>query len=287
LYVSREVASHDDGTLNVVEAGEGPPIVLSHGVTLSVRTWFYQLESLPQQGFRTIAFDHRGHGKSVCGDSGYSVENLGHDLRSVLLDLDLHDVVLVGHSMGGIAVQQFVTAFPDIARERVSGIVLLSTLSRAPLAAHHARYEAPLERVINHLPDSSWLWNSRNFGFLVTRLGFGAKPKPSHVELVRRMMADCGEETRLMASHALVGLNLADALRTVDLPTLVIGGTSDLLTPPSDARRIARRMPHARLEMLEGGGHMLMLERADAVTALIADFAREVQQPRRQVAHAR
>jgi pimeloyl-ACP methyl ester carboxylesterase len=287
LYVSSEVASHDAGTLHVVEAGAGPPILLSHGVTLSVRTWFYQLESLPKLGFRTVAFDHRGHGKSVCGDSGHSVENLGHDIHSVLVGLDLHDVVLVGHSMGGVAVQQFVTAFPDEARARVSGIVLLSTLARAPLAAHHARYEGPLERVIERLPAGSWLFNSRNFGFLLTRLGFGTKPKPSHIELVRRMIADCGDETRLLAPHALVGLDLTEALRAVDRPTLVIGGTSDLLTPPADSRRIARRIPDARLELLEGGGHMLMLERADDVNRLIADFAREVQSPRWHTASAR
>ena len=63
IYVDHRLPSHDGGSIYVVEAGEGPPIVLSHGVTLSVRTWFHQLELLPKEGFRTIAFDHRGHGR--------------------------------------------------------------------------------------------------------------------------------------------------------------------------------------------------------------------------------
>src|SRR3954452_12019037 len=56
IYTSHSVPSHDGGTLRVVDNGSGPPIVLSHGVTLSVRTWFYQLESLPRDGFRVLAF---------------------------------------------------------------------------------------------------------------------------------------------------------------------------------------------------------------------------------------
>jgi pimeloyl-ACP methyl ester carboxylesterase len=286
MYVSQHLDSHDEGTIHVVEAGEGAPIVLSHGVTLSVRTWFYQLEALPKAGFRTIAFDHRGHGDSVCGASGHSIENLGQDVRAVLVDLDLRDVVLVGHSIGGVAVQEFVTKFPDVARERISGIVLLSTLAKAPLAAHKSRYEKPLERVADRLPSGSRLFNARNFGFVLARFGFGKDPKPSHVELVRRMIAECSDDTLRLAPRALVGLDLTDAIRRIDVPTLVIGGTDDVLTPVEEARRMARLIPNARLEVVPGGGHMLMLERTDDVNRLIADFAREVQQSSRS-AHAR
>jgi len=63
----------------------------------------------------------------------------------------------------------------------------------------------------------------------------------------------------------------------VRVPTLVIGGTADLLTPPAEARRIARLVPGARLELMDGGGHMLMFERTDALNRLIVDFARSVQ----------
>ncbi|MCU1430271.1 MAG: putative hydrolase or acyltransferase of alpha/beta superfamily [Actinomycetia bacterium] len=277
LYVSHKLASHDQGTINVVEAGSGPTIVLSHGVTLSVRTWFYQLEALAADGFRVLAFDHRGHGESVLGDSGHSIDNLAEDVRSMLVGLDVRDAVLVGHSMGGIAVQAFVTRFPDIARERVRGIVLLSTLAKAPLARAVARYEKPLERAMDRLPDSTALWDAPNFGLVLTRLGFGRHPKPSHVELVRRMMRDCSEDTRRLAPRALVGLDLTDEIASIQIPTLVIGGLADLLTPPSEARRIARLIPGARLELVPGGGHMLMLERTDLINQLIADFAREVQ----------
>jgi non-heme chloroperoxidase len=278
-YVDHTLDSHDRGTIYVVEQGNelDPPIVLSHGVTLSVRTWFHQLEQLPKEGFRTIAFDHRGHGKSVLGEEGHTLDNLGRDVRTVLERLDLHNAVLVGHSMGGVAVQSFVTQFPEIAADRVAGIVLLSTLAYTPLGSRSTRTKARIEKILKRAPDSQWLWDSRNLGFVVARVGFGRDPRPSHVELVRTMMSECTPETRLEAPRVLIGLDLTHELPEVKIPTLVIGGTADVLTPPFEARQMARLVPGARLELLKGGGHMLMLERTEELDRLIADFAREVQ----------
>jgi pimeloyl-ACP methyl ester carboxylesterase len=278
-YVSHRLDTHDRGVINVVERGSelDPPIVLSHGVTLSVRTWFYQLEALPKEGFRAIAFDHRGHGQSVLGEEGHSVENLGRDVKTVLEGLDLRGAVLVGHSMGGVAVQSFVTRFPEIAAERVAGIVLLSTLAHTPFGSRPTRTKASMERMFNWAPDSQWLWDAKNLGFLAARIGFGPHPHPSHVELTRQMLGECPPETRLAAPRALIGLDLTPDLPNVRIPTLVIGGTSDVLTPPAEARRIAGLIPGARLELMHGGGHMLMFERTEEVDRLIVDFARSVR----------
>ena len=276
VYIDRRLTAFDGGSIYVVEDGEGPPIVFSHGVTNSIRTWFHQLEEFPRAGFRAIAYDHRGHGKSVLGSSGHSLENLALDLRTVIEELDLRGAVLVGHSMGGVAVQAFVTEFPELAAERIAGIVLLSTLAQTPLGSHSTRTKARIEQITNHAPDMSWLWSSPNLGFVLARLGFGRDPQPSHVELVRQMLAECPPETRLDAPRALIGLDLTAELPGVRMPTLVIVGTGDLLTPPAQARQIARLIPGARLEIFAGGGHMLMLERADALDKMIIEFAHEV-----------
>ena len=110
--------------------------MLSHGVTLSVRTWVKQMESLPAAGFRTIAFDHRGHGDSSIGTDGHTLDTLADDMRCVVEGLDLRDAVLVGHSMGGVAAQLFCLRHPDVAAERMAGIVLLSTLSRTSISGN-------------------------------------------------------------------------------------------------------------------------------------------------------
>ena len=283
VWVSTKLAGFDGGTINVVDhdvpAGTAPTgvtFVLSHGVTLSVRTWLRQLEALPRAGFRTIAFDHRGHGGSVLGDAGHSVDNLGDDVRVVLEELDLHRVVLVGHSMGGIAVQSFVARAPEIARRRVAGLVLLSTLSRAPGGSQAAQLNQLVARVTRRTPDTTRLWAGRNVGLLMARVGFGRDPKPSHVELVRRMMLACPPDTRTAAPRSLIGFDLTRALGRIELPTLVIGGTDDVITPLRDSQYIARKVPGARLEVLDGGGHMLMLERAETVDQLLVDFASQL-----------
>jgi pimeloyl-ACP methyl ester carboxylesterase len=287
IYIDQRLDAFDGGSIYLVENGEGPPIVLSHGVTNSIRTWFYQLESLPRAGFRTIAYDHRGHGQSVLGTGGHSVENIALDMRTVLEELDLHEAVIVGHSMGGGAVQAFVSLFPEVAAERVAGIVLLSTFATTPLGSHSTRTKRRIEQLTNRAPDMSWVWSSPNLGLLIARLGFGRDPHPSHVELVRQMLAECSAQTRLEAPRALIGFDYTAQLPSVTIPALVVVGTADLLTPPAQARHLAGLLPNARLEVFPGGGHMLMLERADELDRLIIDFAHELVQtePAARAAH--
>ena len=182
--------------------------------------------------------------------------------------------------MGGVAVQAFITRFPEIAAERVAGMVLLSTLAKAPFGSQSTRTKKRIEDLTSHAPDMSWVWNSENLGFLLARFGFGKDPHPSHVELVRQMLRDCPPETRLEAPRALMGLDLTPVLPSVDTPTLIIVGTSDILTPPAQARMIAKLIPGSRLEVFPGGGHMLMLERHDELNRLIIEFAREVSAAR-------
>jgi pimeloyl-ACP methyl ester carboxylesterase len=272
----QSLPSHDGGAISVVSRGAGPPVVLSHGVTLSVRTWVKQMEALPAAGFRAIAFDHRGHGASTVGSSGHSLDTLAADVRTVVEGLDLHDAVIVGHSMGGVATQAFAVQYPEVVAARVAGIVLLSTLSRTYLSGNR-RLQHLLERIASAAPDAGGVLGFEHLGLLLARVGFGKNPQPSHVELTRQMMLACDAETRRTAASALLGLDLTADLPKINVPTLVICGTNDVLTPPAEARRIAKLIPNARLEMLPGTGHMAMLEQSETLNRLITDFAHEVQ----------
>ncbi len=228
-----------------------PPIVLSHGVTLSVRTWFHQLEELPKEGFRTIAFDHRGHGQSVLGEEGHSLDNLGRDVKTVLEGLDLHDAVLVGHSMGGVAVQSFVTQFPEIAAERVAGIVLLSTLAYTPLGSRSTRTKARLEKLMKRAPDAQWLWDSPNLGFLAARRRLRQEPAPEP----RR--ARPHDDERMPAGDP--ARRAARARRARPHPRAPEGAHPDARDRRHRRRadaavrgaRMARLIPGARLELLQ------------------------------------
>ena len=235
----RIIDSHDGGTLYTISRGTGPVVVFCHGVTLSSRVWAKQFASFPAAGFRAVAFDSRGHGESLAGDTGHSLDNLADDLRTVLETLDLRDVILVGHSMGGMAVQAFAIRHPDVVDERVRGLVLLSTSSHN-LVSDAKRVRGTIERVVNVGPDVGTFMRQRNLGLLLARIGFGDDPHPSAVEATREMLAACDKATtREAVVRAAAPRPHRGAAEAAD-PALVVVGTADALTPP------ARRPPHRR-----------------------------------------
>ncbi|HEY3834499.1 MAG TPA: alpha/beta hydrolase [Acidimicrobiia bacterium] len=278
------IPTADGGTINFIDTATKNPsggvVVLVHGVTLSMRTWVRQLDALPKAGLRVVAYDQRGHGASTLGGTGFSVPNLGDDLAALLEGLDLDDVVLVGHSMGGIAVQSFVARHPEMARARVRGIVLLSTLAATLGGSQAAQLNQLVERVTRRTPDSSRLWAVRPIGLRMARVGFGSAPQENDLELVRQMLLECSPTTRAAGPRSLIGFDLTAELDRIDIPTVVVCGTKDVITPPTNARLLHERIADSKLELLDGGGHMLMLERAGAVNEIIERMART---PRRDL----
>ena len=192
--------------------------------------------------------------------------------------------VLVGHSMGGVAVQSFVTQFPEVAAERVAGIVLLSTLAYTPFGSRSTRTKERIEKITEaHARHRSGSGRRRTSASSLARVGFGER---SAARVTSSSCARCCASARprpaLDAPRALIGLDLTPHLPDVRIPTLVIGGTADVLTPPVRGAPHGRLIPGARLEVFAGGGHMLMLERTEAARPLIIDFAREVRARRRR-----
>jgi pimeloyl-ACP methyl ester carboxylesterase len=201
------------------------------------------------------------------------VENLAADVTTVLEALDLHDAVLVGHSMGGMAVQAFALQHPVVTHARVCGLVLMSTMARAHVPGLRAMGGS--DRVTALAPSAGLLLRQKNVGFLLARVGFGDDPHASHVEATRQMLAQCPRETFRDALRALIDFDVTAELPALTIPALVLVGTSDALTPPNDGREIASLIPGARLEEFPGAGHMLMYERTDEIDKMIMDFARE------------
>ncbi len=272
----RSLPSHDGGSINVISRGEGPPIVLSHGVTLSVRTWVKQMESLPAAGFRTIAFDHRGHGASTVGEGGHTLDTLAGDVRSVVEGLDLRDAVLVGHSMGGVAVQLFCLRHPEIAAERVAGIVLLSTLSRTALSGS-PRLLRVIERIAASAPDAERGARVREprAAHLPDRLRAqpAAEPRRADPPDDPRVPAGDPEGCRGSAVRARARRRAAEAR----------GADAGDLRDERRAHAAGRSAPHRGADPrctardAPGAGHMAMLEQSETVDRLIIEFAHEVQ----------
>ena len=141
-----------------------------------------------------------------------------------------------------MAVQAFAIRHPDVVAERVRGLVLQSTASHN-LVSDARRVRQAIERIVGLGPDLGSLMRQRNLGLLLARIGFGNDPHPSHVEATREMLGACSPATARDAVAALLSLDLTAGLPSIDVPTLVVVGTADALTPPGDSRRIADLVP--------------------------------------------
>ncbi len=262
------VPTSDGGRVHVVERGEGPTYVLVHGIMLGVATWAPQLRTL---GGRVIAVSQRGHGQSRAGSGGYTFDRLASDLLEVLRALDVRDAVLVGHSMGGMIAQQCALSHPEELSRHVRRLVLVGTSPRptavSPLAslasAAAARALSSAERRgRGPLPKSAAVWGAR--------LSFGASPSPASVDLLRGMLDAMSPGALAQLLPHLLAFDVRDRLRGLTLPVHVVVGSRDVLTPPRTARAIVARVPGARLTVLPGCGHMVMLERAETLCDLVA-----------------
>ena len=250
-----------------------------HGVTLSVLTWTYQLRDLSAR-YRVIAVDQRGHGLTEHGHGGLSVERMAADVASLIEELDLRDAIVVGHSMGGFVAQQMCIDHPELVTERVSGLVLLSTAAAigqgVPGWDLMMRFFEPGASAIRmaKLRPGGWL-PPGDVGMAVTRLAFGTKPDPKHIALTHQMTGSIAGSILAELTPWVARFDLRPRLAEITLPTLVITGSRDLITPPRLGAVVARGMPNADFEVVPHGGHMLMLERRDWLNGRIAAFAEQ------------
>jgi pimeloyl-ACP methyl ester carboxylesterase len=265
------VAGYDDAELHVIERGprDARPLLFVHGVTLSAEVWRYQLRDLAGP-FRVLSLDQRGHGKSLVGRDRYGMAQLGRDLAAVLEALDLRDAVLVGHSMGGMAVQTFCVQHPDVVSERVGGIVLTNTTARPVPMGRQIR---PVAGRALKPGTSAPRRVSADASYLGTRYTLGRDALPSHVRYTYELSAATPPEAAIGSVLGFVDMDLRRALREVDVPALVIGGTRDRLLPPRHSQAMAANLPNATLVLLPDCGHMAMLERHSELDRLITEFA--------------
>jgi pimeloyl-ACP methyl ester carboxylesterase len=279
----RFVPADDGARLHVVERGQGPPLVLVHGVTLGVAAWAPQLRDLSAR-HRVVAVGQRGHGQSVAGTEEYSLERLAADLAEVLQALDLRDVVLVGHSMGGMVAQLLALSDPECFRRRVAGLALVATtagpvvpgpaataVARVLTAGGGRRLRAAERRGRPLVPGDDLLaW--------VTRVSFGTHPDPADLELTRSMIGAMSPAAMAELLGPLLRFDVHRRLAQIRVPTTVVVGTRDLLTPPRMARTLVAGLEGAETVLLPGCGHMVMLERpAELAEALEALAARAVR----------
>lgn len=289
--VRRDIASHDGGTLHLLERGEGRPVVLLHGITLQASVWAPQLHLLADD-HRVIACDLRGHGRSEAGRDGFGLDRLARDLRTVLEALDLRDAVVVGHSMGGMAVMKFCADHVEVLDDRVAGLAFVATAIAPPLARPVVGLSRRLtgysvQRLESGRRVPHYRWGDNDASWLLCRMAFGRHASAKAVEKVRTMIASVGPEAFQPTLAGLLVHDARESLAASDTPSMVVVGTHDLLTPVRQARRIAEALPHAELHVLPGAGHQLMQERPHELHDILRDLDATVDRARPDPATAR
>jgi pimeloyl-ACP methyl ester carboxylesterase len=260
-----------DGTvLHALVAGQGPPVILVHGYTARIVEWNLVWDELQARGFRVIAFDQRGHGRSTLGSDGIGSEPMAADLAAVLQHFDVHDGVLVGHSMGGFVTVRAVLDHADVA-PRLRGLVLFATWAGRILdGAPQNRLQIPL---LQH-GILQRLMRNEAVAVLFGAAQCGARPSPEmisvFIEFFNRHLDEHGPLLPIV--RAFSQEDRYPRLGEIAVPAVVMVGSADRTTPTSHSRRLAQGIPGARLVTVPDAGHMLNWEAADELIEVVESF---------------
>lgn len=283
-----------DGTRLYVEV-DGPDsaevtVIFIHGIIVDLATWSEQREFLADSGVRRVFYDQRGHGRSGWRglDPAYAgVRQLGDDLAAVIeATAPTGPVVLVGHSMGGMTIMGLVAQQPRLVRERVAGVLLVSTSAgplRQTITLGFPDRMAPVHQLLRLLatpvfagagllPYGAWRRVGRRPA-LVAASAFAVAPdgpKSARVRTARmvhrsRLRATSRFVPKVLAHDERMTMARLDPARTV-----VLSGDRERLVPHADSLALAQLVNGARLVVVEGAGHMLPYEAPDIVNSELA-----------------
>ena len=263
----------NDHNLKVRDSGgEGRPVVLIHGWPLSGESWSEQLPALKEAGYRTVTYDRRGFGDSDPGD-GYDYDALAGDLDNILKDLDLHDVTLVGFSMGGGEVARYVARYGE---DRLRSVVFAAAVPPYLLKSDD-NPDGPLtEEAAGEM--RSGLEDDRDGffdGFTTQFFSAGDDLKVSE-EQRQEAVALCrksDQEAALGCMEAFGTTDFRDDLTKITVPTLVVHGDSDGIVPlEGSGQRTHDAVSQSSLVVLEGAPHGCNVSHAEEFNRALLEF---------------
>ncbi|MBJ7330283.1 MAG: alpha/beta fold hydrolase [Solirubrobacteraceae bacterium] len=257
-------------------AGDGPAILLLHGITSSSRSWASVIEPLADQA-TVIAPDLPGHGQSDKPKGDYSLGSYASALRDLLAVIDVPRVTVVGHSLGGGVAMQFVYQFP----ERVDRLVLVSSggLGEEVSLALRAATLPGAELVLPVLFGPWAQTAGRVAGTVLGRLGVRSSANTRGLVDGMASLRD-GEARRAFVQSARAVIDArgqridarARLYLAESLPTMLVWGDADAIIPLAHGQRAHELMPHSRLEVFPGAGHFPFNDDPERFVDVLADF---------------
>lgn len=253
--------------------GKGDPVILIHGWPLSHQAWEAQISTLVDAGYRVIAYDRRGFGKSSQPLNGYDYSSLTEDLRELILELDLSNITLVGFSMGGGEVVRY---FTDYEGDRVVKIALIASI--IPLVSQKADNpdgvpEEDLEEIMQNLKTDrigflkSFHENFYNFNELKDRVS------QANLDYDFSISSHASPIATIKTAEAWGTTDFRSELKNVNVPTLIVHGDADNIVPyKTSARQAAEGIANNEYHLIPNAPHGLNLTHTEELNKLLLKF---------------
>lgn len=245
---------------NYVQEGQGKDLFLIHGLGGDFHDWDPHVPALARH-YRVTRWDARGFGESDKPVGPYSPEMFAKDLAGFFQACGISRAHMAGISMGGMIAQRFVLDFP----ERVESLTLVSTSSEVGPQA-----QAGWEKVASVIEQRGFSTNAE-----VARRVFSPNFGQAHPEIVQRMTertARNDRHTYAAAARAVGSYNWTAELSKIQVPTLILQGAEDVLTPPGGSIKMSRHILRSRLLMIADCGHVLPEEKPELFTSTLLAF---------------
>jgi non-heme chloroperoxidase len=267
------VTTSDGTEIYYTEGGQGRPVVFSHGWPLSSDAWQVELKRFADAGYRVIAHDRRGHGRSTKTFHGNDMETYARDLGSVLDALDLHDVVLIGHSTGG---GEVVKCAATVGKDRVTQVITAGAVPPIMVKSDSNPEGTPIEAFdgirAGVLKDRSQFWIDLSESF------YGANRPGSKVSQgLKDDFWRQGMLVNLVAAYdcvkAFSETDQTEDLKSLDVPILICQGDDDQIVPINDAaHKSIKLVKKGTLKVYPGASHGIWGDYQDALDKDMLEF---------------
>ena len=271
-YMNR-ITTKDGTSIFYKDWGTGPTVVFSHGWPLNADAWDAQMLFLGQQGYRVVAHDRRGHGRSEQTWTGNEYDTFADDLAELLEKLDLKDVTLVGHSMVGDEVARYIGRHGN---KRVRKVVIIGGMPPVMLKSDKNPGGLPMSVFdgirAGLVADRSQFYKDVSAPFY----GYN-KPDAKPSQGVRDMFWLQGMQSSVVASYECVKAfsetDFTEDLKKIDVPTLIIHGDAAQIVPIADSAELSSKIvKNATLKVIPGAPHGLCTTHADHINAELLAF---------------
>ena len=270
------ITTSDDTKLYVKDWGTGRPVILLHGWPLSADSWDDSALAFAQAGFRTIAYDRRGFGRSDQPWSGYEYDTLADDLAAVIEQTGATDAAIFGFSMGGGEVARYMSRHGG---KNVSQAALISSV--VPYMLKTADNPQGTDQSVFAQMTAGMQQDRAHFfaGFFKDFFGVGLLSSPVSEELLesaRSVALQASLKATLACAQAFATTDFRGDLAAFSVPTLIIHGTADKIVPIDPAGRAAARgIPQAKLIEYEGAPHGIFATHKQQLTSDLLAFLKQ------------